>query len=324
MKLLVTGGSGFIGRNLIEHMAAQGHEIANIDIAKPSDESHAAYFQPCDILDAAAVKACFQRFQPEAVVHLAARPSLILEGSVEPFYATITGGTQNILNAIQSTPSVARVIITSTQYVCRPGYKAAGMDDYSPYTVYGQAKMLMEKATKAANLGCIWTLIRPVIIWGPWNVFYRDTLLRALKRGYYFHPSGRSAVLGFGYIKNAVRQIEKLLQLDGDLVNKKTFYIGDGLFPLVDWMNGYCQELTGHNVRHLPRSLIRFMALFGDQFEAVTGRKFIMYSFRYRNMTDDYIVPLEATFQLLGQPEISMQHGIKETVAWARNNPGQM
>jgi nucleoside-diphosphate-sugar epimerase len=48
-----------------------------------------------------------------------------------------------------------------------------------------------------------------------------------------------------------------------------------------------------------------------------------MYSFRYRNMTDDYIVPLEATLQLLGQPEISMQQGIKETVAWARKHPGK-
>jgi nucleoside-diphosphate-sugar epimerase len=40
-------------------------------------------------------------------------------------------------------------------------------------------------------------------------------------------------------------------------------------------------------------------------------------------MTDDYIVPLEATLQLLGQPEISMQQGIKETVAWARKHPGK-
>jgi nucleoside-diphosphate-sugar epimerase len=323
MKLLVTGGSGFIGRNLIEHMAARGHEIANIDIAKPADESQAAYFQHCDILDGAAVKACFQRFQPEAVVHLAARADLAHTGPVEPYYASITGGTQNILDAVQSTPSVARVIITSTQYVCRPSHKAAGLDDYNPHTVYGQAKVQMEKLTKAANLGCIWTIIRPAIIWGPWNTFYRDTLFRAMEKGYYFHPSGRSAVLGFGYIKNVVRQMDQLLQADGALVNNKTFYIADGLFPLIDWMNGYCQELTGHNVRYLPRSLIRGLALFGDLYERVTGRKFIMYSFRYRNMTDDYIVPLDATFQLLGRPEISMQQGIVETVAWSRKHPGR-
>jgi nucleoside-diphosphate-sugar epimerase len=323
MKLLVTGGSGFIGRNLIEYMAGRGHEISNIDIAKPGDESQAAYFQPCDILDAAAVKASFQRFEPEAVVHLAARADLSQTGPIEPYYATITRGTQNILDAVKSTPSVARVMVASTQYVCRPGHKAAGSDDYNPHTVYGQAKAQMEKLTKAADPGCIWTVIRPTLIWGPWNTFYRDTLFRAMEKGYYFHPGGRSSVLALGYIKNAVRQIDKLLQADGALVNKRTLYIGDGHFPLIDWMNGYCRELTGHKVRYLPRSLIRLLAHFGDLYEKVTGRKFIMYMFRYRNMTDDYIVPLDATLQLVGPPEISMQQGIKETVAWARKHPGR-
>ena len=62
-----------------------------------------------------------------------------------------------------------------------------------------------------ANVGCIWTIIRPVLIWGPWNTFYRDTVVRAMQKGYYFHPSGRSAVLGLGYVKNSVRQVDRLL-----------------------------------------------------------------------------------------------------------------
>jgi nucleoside-diphosphate-sugar epimerase len=304
-------------------MAAQGHEITNLDIAKPAEESQAAYFQPCNIMDGAAVQACFQRFQPEAVVHLAARTDPARDVPVEIYYAPITGGTQNILDAVRNTPSVARVVITSTQLVWKPGCQAVGSDEFRPFEVYGQVKMEMEKLTKAANLSCIWTIIRPVLIWGPWHTFYRDTLLRALQKGYYFHPSGRSAVLGLGYVKNAARQIDKLLQADGALVNQKTLYIGDGLFALVDWMNGYSQELTGHNIRYLPRSLIRLLALFGDLYQMVTRRRFVMDSDRYRNMADDYIVPLEPTLQLLGPPEISMQQGIKETVAWARKHPGR-
>ncbi|HUD49514.1 MAG TPA: NAD(P)-dependent oxidoreductase [Candidatus Baltobacteraceae bacterium] len=323
MKLLVTGGSGFIGRHLIEHMAAQGHEIANLDIAKPADESHAAYFQPCNIMDGAAVKACFQRFQPEAVVHLAARTDPAPGVPVEIYYAPITGGTQNILDAARSTPSVARVVVTSTQLVWRPECPAVGSEEYRPFADYGRAKMEMEKMTKAANLSCIWTIIRPVLIWGPWHIFYRDTLFRAIQKGYYFHPSGQSAVLALGYVKNIARQIGKLLQADSALVNQKTLYVGDGLFSLVDWINGYSQELTGHNIRYLPRSLIRLLALFGDLYQTVTKRRFVMDSVRYRNMTDDYTAPLEPTLQLLGPPEISLQQGIKETVAWARKYPGR-
>ncbi len=303
-------------------MAARGHEIANLDLLEAPEEAQAAYFQRCDIMDAAKVKACFQRFQPEAVVHLAARTDLTHNIPVEPYYASITTGTQNVLDAIKSTPSVARAIITSTQFVWRPSCKAVGSEEFRPCTVYGEAKMRMEHLTSAANLNCIWTIIRPVIIWGPWNTFYRDTLMRAMAKGYYFHPSGRSAVLGFGYAKNAVRQIEKLLQIDGALINRKTLYIGDGIFPLVDWMNAYSLELTGHKIRFLPRSFVRLLALFGDLYEGVTGRKFVMYSFRYHNMVDDYIVPVEMTLRLLGPPEISMQQGIKETLDWIKENPG--
>jgi nucleoside-diphosphate-sugar epimerase len=321
MKLLVTGGSGFIGRHFIDYMAAKGHQICSIDVVPPQETKHAQYFIKCDILDAGAVKAVFAKFQPDWVVHLAAKADLSHTGPVEPYYQTITGGSQNILDAVKATPPVKRLIMTSTQYVCRPGHTPLTMDDYDPHTVYGEAKVIMEKYTKTANLDCVWTITRPTIIWGPWNTFYRDTLYKAMEKGYYFHPTGKSAMLGFGYIRNSVRQMEQLLEADAALVNKKTFYLGDGIFALVDWMNGQCLLLTGHKIRYIPRFLIWSMAKIGDFLEAVTGRKFLMYSFRYKNMTADYIVPLEPALALFGKPEVSMEQAIKETVAWSREHP---
>ena len=81
MKILVTGGLGFIGSAVIRRALATGHEILNVDkmtyaaseAALAGAERHPRYtFLRADIADGEAMRACFQRFQPDAVMHLAA------------------------------------------------------------------------------------------------------------------------------------------------------------------------------------------------------------------------------------------------------------
>ncbi len=81
MKLLVTGGSGFIGSAVVRRAISDGHEVVNLDkltysgnpanVASVAD--HPAYaFEQADICDARALAAIFERHQPGAVMHLAA------------------------------------------------------------------------------------------------------------------------------------------------------------------------------------------------------------------------------------------------------------
>ena len=81
MKILVTGGAGFIGSSVVRTAIAQGHEIVNLDILTyaanlenlKSVEDHAGYaFEKIDICDAAAVRACLEKHQPDSIMHLAA------------------------------------------------------------------------------------------------------------------------------------------------------------------------------------------------------------------------------------------------------------
>ena len=80
MRILITGGAGFIGSNLAHALIAGGHQVGVVDdLSTGSSENiHPyAWFRTIDILDAG-FPAMVAEFAPEAVVHLAAQASVEL------------------------------------------------------------------------------------------------------------------------------------------------------------------------------------------------------------------------------------------------------
>lgn len=110
MKILVTGGAGFIGSALVRHLIHEvGFQVVNVDKltyaaneqALESVEDHPGYhFEHVDICDAAGVLSVFQRHRPDAVVHMAAESHVdrSIEGPDE-FIQTNIVGTHTLLQA---------------------------------------------------------------------------------------------------------------------------------------------------------------------------------------------------------------------------------
>ncbi|MGH8101866.1 MAG: NAD-dependent epimerase/dehydratase family protein, partial [Chthoniobacterales bacterium] len=121
MRILVTGASGFIGTNAGEVFSKTGDMILNYSLHPPLNTEQTSYWRAGNILDLAATTAVFREFQPDRVLHLAARAECDEKTTVEKGYRANTEGTRNVLEAIRATPSVQRVIITSSQFVCAPG-----------------------------------------------------------------------------------------------------------------------------------------------------------------------------------------------------------
>lgn len=322
MKILITGGSGFIGTNAIEILSKSADAILNYSVHAPLNPEQTSYWHAGNILDSAATTATFREFQADAVVHLAARAECDENTTVEEGYRANTEGTRNVLEAIRATSSVRRAIITSSQFVCAPGRLPESDTDYFPETVYGQSKVITEQLTREANLSCCWTVIRPTNIWGPWHMRYRREFWHVLQFGLYLHPGRQPVIRSYGYVKNVVHQMRKIFEADLDLVRGQTFYLGDRPINLYDWTNGFSLALKGHQVRVAPRPIMRALALMGDVPTYLTGKPFLINSSRFRSMTTDYQTPMERTFELFGENPYTLEDGIRETVEWLRSYQG--
>jgi nucleoside-diphosphate-sugar epimerase len=315
-RLLITGGSGFIGANLILEIDRRGgYEVLNLDVAQPKFASTTAKYRRCDLMDRPAVEQSFAEFQPTHVVNLAGRTDMF--GAMVDDYAANHIGTQNVIAAIRQTPSVENIVFTSSQFVVGPGRLPDCDEDYRPHTIYGQSKVETEKAIRRANLSVSWTIIRPTNIWGRWHPRYPREFWRVLKQGRYVHPGGPPVTRCYGYVGNILDQVLTILAREDGSLNGKTFYVGDPPIDIYEWTNAFSLELTGKPVRVMPRPVLLAMAKAGD-LVIKFGGNFPIYTSRFRSMTEDYVTPMDPTYAALGPPRISMKEGVHETAEWLR------
>ena len=109
MRIMVTGGAGFIGSAVVRLAISRGHEVVNLDALTYAGrlENLAAVrnnpryrFERCDIRDRAALNRVFERHKPDAVLHLAAESHVdrSIDGP-DAFIETNINGTYNMLEA---------------------------------------------------------------------------------------------------------------------------------------------------------------------------------------------------------------------------------
>jgi len=321
MKLLITGGSGFIGTNLVIEAEQRGLTLLNVDIKKPFNSEHQKYWYEISIMEKEKLIKTFQSFQPAWVIHLAARTDIDENTTVEEGYKINTKGTANVLSAIKSTPTVKGVIITSTQFVFKSDKDLPkNYSDYRPHTVYGQSKVITEKLTREANLDCIWTIIRPTTIWGPGDLSYRKQFYQTLQNNCYFHPKCKSTVRSYGFVENVIHQIFKILLIDKKHTDKKVFYLGDRPIEVKNWVQEFLNQINGKTIKEIPIFFFKIASLIGDLYEKILNRRFIIDSNRLKSMTESYPVPIEDTFKILGDPLYSIEESVKKTLKWLKQS----
>jgi nucleoside-diphosphate-sugar epimerase len=208
MKVLVTGGAGFLGGGLCRGLLARG------DTPISFQRRHSAALEALgveqrlgDLADAAAVQRAFEGV--DAVLHNAAKAGQW--GSRESYFSANVTGTDNVIAACRAR-GITRLVYTSTPSVTHSGRTPVegGNETNTPYgehfkAWYPASKKIAEQRLLAANDGKLATVaLRPRLIWGPGDT---QLLPRLVDRA----VAGRLRFVGDGenrmdttFIENAV------------------------------------------------------------------------------------------------------------------------
>ena len=170
MKLLVTGGAGFIGSAVVRLAVSRGHEVVNLDAltyaacldnVAPVADSPLYAFEQADIRDRAALDRIFAAHKPDAVMHLAAESHVdrSIDGPGDFIETNITG-TYNMLEAAraywvgQGRPEAFRFHHISTDEVfgslpSDPSVKFTEDTPYDPRSPYSASKASSDHLVRA-------------------------------------------------------------------------------------------------------------------------------------------------------------------------------
>ena len=319
MKVLVTGGSGFIGTNVCDHLLRQGVATLNLDTEAPRNAAQSAIWQRLDICRPGDLRRAVNDFGPDIILHLAARTDL--DGKSLQDYAANTVGVESMVDAALDCKTVRRVVFASSRLVCKIGYTPAVETDYCPSTVYGESKVAGEKTVRARAGGAPWDWIqvRPTSIWGPWFGVPYKLFFDAVARGRYVHPRGVNILKSFGFVGNTVQQLMAIVGAERKLIDRKTIYLADYPPIQVGEMAALIRaELGTGPGKEVPMVVLQALARLGDAAKALGWKQPPLTSFRLANLVTPMVYDLTPLAAIAGELQFDMADGVRQTVAWMR------
>ncbi len=240
-RVLVTGGSGFVGANLVTELLERGHEVRSFDRA-PSPLADHPRLQKLvgDITDAedvaAAVAGVATVFHTAAVIDLMGGASVTEEYRQRSFAVNV-GGTEKLVHAAQ-TAGVERFVYTASNSVVMGGQRISGGDETLPYTerfndLYTETKVVAEKFVLGQNgqHGMLTCSIRPSGIWGRGDqTMFRKVFESVLAGHVKVLVGGKHVKLDNSYVHNLIHGFILAAEhlVPGGTAPGQAYFINDG------------------------------------------------------------------------------------------------
>ncbi len=248
MRILVTGGGGFLGRYIVKSLLERGYHIRILGRQRQPDlEALGVHVMQGDIANPVSVNnAAFDR---DAVFHVAAKAGIW--GEWDSYFSPNVIGTRNVIKACQ-THKIKYLIHTSSPSVVFNGDHLRNVDESAPYgrnwhCHYAHTKAIAEQEVLAANNSStlLTIALRPHLIWGIGD---QHLIPRILERA----KAGKLRIIGDGrnkvdiiYVSNAAHA--HLLAFDAlqkEVGCGKAYFISqDEPVELFPWINNLIQSL---------------------------------------------------------------------------------
>jgi NADH dehydrogenase len=308
VKVLVTGGTGFVGTHLVNRLQQRGHQVAVL--ARSPEKTRNRYNRPLetvvgDVLDPASLSAAMAG--RDAVVHLV---GIIHEQGGQTFDQMHRQAAENVVAAAKAA-EVRRLVHMS----------AMGTSEDSP-SEYGRTKAAGEKTARASDLD--WTVFRPSIIFGPGDGFV--SLLAPIVR---LNP-GFVPVIGPGTTRFQPVSIFDVTRVFADALEKpetirKSYEVGG---PDVLTLNDIYREIAaavGKPRKRLVHFPLWYGRLLARLFEALARRGVFadppLTRDQLKSLSRDNVGDVSATIATFGGEWKRFAPGIREYLSNGRHDP---
>jgi nucleoside-diphosphate-sugar epimerase len=232
MKVLVTGGGGFLGQAICRQLVARGHQVRSMSRQRyPALDALGVEQRSGDIASLDLVVEAASGV--DAVVHSAGRVGTW--GRLEDYYETNVRGSDNVLAACELN-EIDRLVFTSSPSVVHNGADLEGVDESIPYAThfsspYARTKALAEQHILAANGAQLATVaLRPHFVWGPGDPNLLPRILGRARRGQLRLIGDAPKKIDTVYVDNAAEA--HVLALDrlgvGAPIAGKAYFISQG------------------------------------------------------------------------------------------------
>ncbi len=201
-KIVVTGGSGFIGAYFCRLLKDRGDEVVILDLVEPTKVSPCDRYVHGDIRDEVAVTEAFTGC--DSVIHLAAAHHDF--GIEEETYYSVNEVGLEAMTSVMDELGIKDIVFYSTVAVYGSAPPPLTEETIpEPESFYGKSKLkgeevLLRWIESGDGRNCL--VIRPTVTYGPENFANMYSLLRQIDKGKFFFASGSNNIKSLSYIEN--------------------------------------------------------------------------------------------------------------------------
>lgn len=328
MKVLVTGGGGFLGEAVTRMLIARGDHVRIFARGHyPHITALGAEVFQGDLRDRASiVKAAVGM---DAIIHTAAKAGVW--GSQEEYRGINVVGTQNVIEACREN-RISYLVFTSSPSVVLTGKDIDGGDESLPYidhalSWYPPTKAEAERLVRAANGPGLKTVsLRPHLIWGPGDPHILPRLAKQARVGKLRKIGGGDPLIDCVYVENAAEAHLNALDalVKGADIGGKAYFITNGE-PIGVWTM-VNRLLTASGCPPVTKSIPRWLAMtVAGTLESIwhlLGKKDEprITRFAVSELSCAHWFKIDAARRDLGyQPRISIEEGLRRLASQAKN-----